>query len=96
MYQSHYASTECGLGSEAADQHHVSLVCEEGSANGLYGARISDSAGGTVVVLGRNNAEDALQRVVRRYAEKHGDSPQVFGRGSLDGRGPVQSPRLDD
>ncbi len=83
MYQSHYAYTECGLGSEAADLI-VSLVCEEGHGHGLYGAKISGSgAGGTVVVLGRKDAEGALQRVVQRYAEKHCASPYVFGGNSM-------------
>jgi galactokinase len=83
MYQSHYAYTECGLGSEAAD-HIVSLVCEEGPAHGLYGAKISGAgAGGTVVVLGRKDAEGALLHVVQRYAQKHGASPYVFGGSSM-------------
>jgi galactokinase len=83
MYQSHYAYTECGLGSEAAD-HIVSLVCEEGPAHGLYGAKITGAgAGGAVAVLGRKDAESALVRVVERYAEKYGASPYVFGGSSM-------------
>jgi L-arabinokinase len=83
MYQSHYGYTECGLGSEAAD-HIVSLVCDQGPAHGLYGAKISGGgAGGAVVVLGRKDAEGALLAVVQRYAEKHGASPYVFGGSSM-------------
>jgi galactokinase len=78
MYQSHYAYTECGLGCEAADLI-VSLVCEEGVANGLYGAKISGGgAGGTVVILGKKDAADALLRVVERFAETQGGAPYVF------------------
>jgi galactokinase len=81
MYQSHYAYTECGLGCEAADLI-VSLVCEEGAASGLYGAKITGGgAGGAVAVLGRKDAGDALLRVVERYARMHGSSPYIF-RGS--------------
>jgi L-arabinokinase len=83
MYQSHYGYTECGLGCEAAD-HIVSLVCDQGPAQGLYGAKISGGgAGGAVVVLGRKDAEGALLRVVQGYAEKHGVSPYVFGGSSM-------------
>jgi galactokinase len=83
MYQSHYAYTECGLGCEAADRV-VSLVCEEGAASGLYGARISGAgAGGAVVILGRKGSEGALLRVVERFAQMHGVSPYVFGGSSV-------------
>jgi L-arabinokinase len=81
MYQSHFAYTECGLGSDGAD-HIVSLVCEEGASHGLYGAKISGAGGGgMVVILGRKDAEAALVRVVDRYAAMHGAAPYVF-RGS--------------
>lgn len=84
MYQSNHAYTECGLGCEAIDQL-VDLVREEGSANGLYGAKVSGGgAGGTVVVLGRKNAEAAFRRVVERYRVDRGFDPYVF-RGSSPG-----------
>ncbi len=84
MYQSHYSYTECGLGSEATDML-VDLVREEGSENGLFGAKITGGgAGGTVAVLARNDAADAFSRVVQRYKEHTGISPYVF-EGNSDG-----------
>jgi galactokinase len=78
MYQSHYSYTECGLGSEATDLI-VNLVREEGIGNGLFGAKITGGgAGGTVAVLGRNDASDAFSRVVQQYKERTGISPYVF------------------
>ena len=83
MYQSHYSYTECGLGCESTDLI-VSLVCEEGAASGLYGAKISGGgAGGTVVILGRKDAADALVRVVERFAETQGATPYVFEGNSM-------------
>jgi galactokinase len=84
MYQSHYSYTECGLGSDATDLI-VNLVREEGIENGLFGAKITGGgAGGTVAVLGRNDASDAFSRVVQRYQERTGISPYVF-EGNSDG-----------
>jgi len=80
MYQSHYSYTECGLGCESTDLI-VSLVCEEGLASGLYGAKIS--AGGAVVILGEKHATDALIRVVERFAETHGGAPYLFEGSSM-------------
>jgi galactokinase len=83
MYQSHYGYTECGLGSEPADSI-VSLVCEEGVASGLYGAKIAGGgAGGTVVILGKRNAAGALLRVVARFAEMQGEAPYMFEGSSM-------------
>src|SRR5262249_17941580 len=78
MYQSHFGYSECGLSCEAAD-YLVSLVCEEGAATGLYGARISGAGGGGVaVVLGRCDAEDAFHRVLKRYVPFRGEAPQIL------------------
>lgn len=78
MYQSHFAYTECGLGTEATDLL-VDLVRQEGVANGLFGAKITGGgAGGTVAVLGRSDARPAFDRVVQRYAETRGFTPYVF------------------
>jgi galactokinase len=80
MYQSHYSYTECGLGCESADLI-VSLVCEEGLASGLYGAKIS--GGGAVVILGRKNAAEALLRVVGRFADAQDVAPYLFEGSSM-------------
>ena len=78
MYQSHYSYTECGLGCEATDLL-VELVRAEGAANGLYGAKITGGgAGGTVAVLGRQDAGSAFRRVVERYAQARGFQPYVL------------------
>ncbi|MCX6620275.1 MAG: galactokinase, partial [Acidobacteria bacterium] len=62
MYQSNGAYTGCGLGCEAIDQL-LGYVRAEGAPNGLYGAKVSGGgAGGTVVVLGRKDAEAAFGR----------------------------------
>jgi L-arabinokinase len=83
MYQSHYSYTECGLGNEATDLL-VDLVREEGSANGLYGAKVTGGgAGGTVAVLARQDAEGAFRRVVERYAEIRRMNPYVFDGSSM-------------
>ena len=78
MYQSHYAYTECGLGSRATDRL-VALAREEGPSRGIYGAKVTGGgAGGTVAILGRKEARDALERIVTAYAAEHGASPYVF------------------
>ncbi len=83
MYQSHYAYTECGLGCEATDTL-VELVRKEGSAQGLFGAKITGGgAGGTVAVLGRADARGAFDRVVQRYAELRQITPHVFDGSSV-------------
>jgi L-arabinokinase len=80
MYQSHYSYTECGLGNEAADLL-VDLVREQ---KGLYGAKVTGGgAGGTVAILGHQDAEEAFHRVVRRYGELRQIKPYVFEGSSM-------------
>jgi L-arabinokinase len=84
MYQSHASYSACGLGSRGTDLI-VSLVREEGVANGLYGARITGGgSGGTVAILGRRDAAPAIGRVSERYAEATGYRPHIF-QGSSSG-----------
>jgi L-arabinokinase len=83
MYQSHYSYSECGLGNEATDLL-VDLVREEGAVAGLYGAKVTGGgAGGTVAILGRQDAEEAFHRVVRRYAALRRMEPYVFEGSSI-------------
>ncbi len=83
MFQSHWSYTECGLGCDATDLL-VDLVRDECAASELYGAKITGGGGGgTVAVLGREDASDALQRVVDRYAEARGIEPYVFDGSSM-------------
>ncbi len=79
MYQSHVGYSQCGLGSEATDKL-VGLVRAE-SGSGLVGAKVTGGgAGGTVAVLGMNNAasDSALKRVVDRYSSWSGHEPFLF------------------
>jgi galactokinase len=79
MFQSHYAYTECGLGCEATD-----LLAGLARQEGLYGAKITGGgAGGTVAVLGPEDAEPAFRRVVDRYAELRGFKPYVYEGSSV-------------
>jgi galactokinase len=81
MFQSHWSYTECGLGCDATDLL-VDLVRQECGQHKLLGAKITGGGGGgTVAVLGTEDAEDALQKVVERYARQIGHTPYVF-RGS--------------
>jgi len=84
MYATHDSYTACGLGSEATDAL-VKLVKEAGPASGLHGAKITGGgSGGTVAILGRADAEQAVAEIARRYAERTGRESYVF-RGSSPG-----------
>ena len=84
MYQSHWSYTECGLGCEATDLL-VELVREEcGAGKKLYGAKVTGGGGGgTVAVLGADDADDAFRRVVQKYAEARKCQPYVFEGSSI-------------
>jgi galactokinase len=83
MYQSHYSYTECGLGNEATDLL-VELARQQGASAGLYGAKVTGGgAGGTVAILGRRDAKDAFQKVVRAYAEARHIEPYVIDGSSM-------------
>ena len=78
MYQSHQSYSRCGLGSSGTDRL-VELVRQAGPTAGLYGAKITGGgSGGTVAVLGRREATEAIQEVTARYAAETGYSPQVM------------------
>ena len=81
MYGSHEAYTETGLGCDKTDLL-VRLARDEGPQRGIVGAKITGGGGGgTVAVLGRANAEEALERIVERYLSATGIFAYVF-RGS--------------
>src|SRR5215469_393183 len=83
MFQSHWSYTECGLGCEATDLL-VELVRKESPQGKLFGAKITGGGGGgTVAVLGRDDAVDAVERVVEKYAEARHCEPYVFQGSSL-------------
>jgi L-arabinokinase len=82
MYGSHRSYGACGLGSPGTDRL-VDLVRSEGPSAGLYGARITGGgSGGTVAVLGRRDAVDAVARVADTYARATGHRPHVFAGSS--------------
>jgi L-arabinokinase len=82
MYQSHASYSACGLGSPGTDRI-VDLVRREGPHNGLYGARITGGgSGGTVAVLGRSDASDAIHRIVATYQTIVGYRPYIFSGSS--------------
>jgi galactokinase len=82
MYGSHASYGQCGLGSPGTDRL-VELVRREGTASGLYGARVTGGgSGGTVAVLGRRDAGAAIARVVEAYERDTGYRPQVFAGSS--------------
>ena len=83
MYQSHYSYTECGLGNETTDLL-VELARQQGASAGLYGAKVTGGgAGGTVAILGRRDAKEAFQKVVRAYAQARHIEPYVIDGSSM-------------
>ena len=78
MYQSHESYSRCGLGSAGTDAI-VALVEELGPARGLFGAKITGGgSGGTVCILGRADAGDAVAEVVARYTAASGREAHLF------------------
>jgi L-arabinokinase len=83
MYQSHHAYTETGLGCAQTDLL-VELARAEGPERGIFGAKITGGGGGgTVAILGRADAEDALERIVAAYQKQTGIDPYIFRGSSL-------------
>lgn len=78
MYQCHASYSACGLGCEGTDLL-VSMVRQMGPARGLYGAKITGGgSGGTVAILGRRGAGDAVQEIADCYAQQRGYRPILF------------------
>jgi galactokinase len=78
MFESHASYSACGLGCEGTDLL-VEMVREAGPAMGLYGAKITGGgSGGTVAILGRASASEAVLSLARRFREKTGHSSPVF------------------
>ena len=82
MYESHASYSACGLGSEGTDLL-IELVREAGSGQGLYGAKITGGgSGGTVAVLGRRGADQAIAQVASSYGRRTGYHPHLFAGSS--------------
>ena len=84
MAQAHESYSACGLGSDGTDLL-VRLVHDVGSKNGLYGAKITGGgSGGTIAILGRADAAEAVEAVAHQYENITGRSAYIF-RGSSPG-----------
>jgi galactokinase len=78
MYDSHRSYSACGLGSDGTDRL-VELVAAQGPRHGLFGAKITGGgSGGTVAVLGTNEAEALVRDVAARYETETGRETRVF------------------
>jgi len=88
MYASHASYSACGLGSEHTDAL-VTFVRRDGPKSGLYGAKITGGgSGGTVAILGREDAGPLVHAIAARYARRWGRAASVFS-GSSAGAAPV-------
>src|ERR1051326_71063 len=78
--ESHESYSRCGLGSDGTDAL-VALVRE--MTDDLYGAKITGGgSGGTVAVLGRRGAGEAVCQVAARYREQTGYEPAIISGSS--------------
>jgi L-arabinokinase len=78
MYGSHQSYSACGLGSDGTDRL-VELVRAAGSAQGLFGAKITGGgSGGTVAVFGTTGAEGLVREIAARYAVETGRETHIF------------------
>ena len=82
MRQSHAGYSACGLGSDGTDRL-VAMVNEAGTRRGLYGAKITGGgSGGTVAVLGRTEAQGAVEAMAAQYAQEAGRGGVLFAGSS--------------
>jgi L-arabinokinase len=82
MCQSHASYSACGLGSDATDRL-VELARTAGPAAGMYGAKITGGgSGGTVALLSRRGADEAVRRIADQFARETGYKPYVFSGSS--------------
>ncbi len=78
MYASHASYGACGLGSDGTDRL-VQMVRESGARSGLFGAKITGGgSGGTVAILGTDDAEPTVRAIAARYEEETGRVAEVF------------------
>jgi L-arabinokinase len=84
MFASHQSYSDCGLGSDGTDLL-VQLVRDRGPRRGLYGAKITGGgSGGTVCVLGRQEADPLIDEIALEYRDRTGRETYIF-RGSSAG-----------
>ncbi len=83
MYQSHASYSACGLGSDGTDAL-VRLARKAGTQQGIYGAKITGGgSGGTVAILGRADADAAVQAIADEYDANTDHTPVIFRGSSL-------------
>ena len=81
MYESHESYSACGLGSEGTDA--LVAIVREAAGEDLYGAKITGGgSGGTVAILGRRGAGEAVYRVAAQYRERTGYEPSIISGSS--------------
>ena len=81
MFESHQSYSDCGLGSEATDL--IVNIVRDSIDDGLFGARITGGgSGGTVAVLARSSARDAIESLQKRFAEETGYNPIIVSGSS--------------
>jgi galactokinase len=84
MYGAHASYSACGLASDGTDLL-VEMVRERGPKSGLFGAKITGGgSGGTVAILGRDDAGSEIESLARDYSRRSNRSPYIF-RGSSPG-----------
>jgi L-arabinokinase len=94
MYQSHGSYSACGLGSDGTDLL-VALAREAGSAQGIYGAKITGGgSGGTVAILTRRDAGERVAAIGREYERRTGRTAYLF-EGSSPGAAAVATVRVE-
>src|SRR5262249_23837121 len=81
MYESHASYSRCGLGSDGTDAL-VDLV-RASAADDLFGAKITGGgSGGTVAVLGRRGADNAVRRIAESYRQQTGHQTAIISGSS--------------
>ena len=81
MYESHESYGACGLG--CAETDRIVELARKASESGIYGAKITGGgSGGTVALLGREGAEDAVRRIASDYGKQVDREPRVYSGSS--------------
>ena len=81
MFESHGSYSACGLGSPGTDEL-VRLV-KHARGDGLYGARITGGgSGGSVAILGRRGAINAVQQIAKQYRQQTGFQAAIISGSS--------------
>jgi L-arabinokinase len=81
MFESHESYSKCGLGSEGTDE--LVALARQSLGDHFYGAKITGGgSGGTVAILARKGAHDAVGETAERYRRKTGSQPTIVSGSS--------------